>query len=1565
MADPHEPRRLLKTVHVGKLPVQADVVAIRLHDTDPGEIAWWEQEFPNIFPNYRISLYTFDIWSQTLGMYTAEQLQQESVFLLSALNELRKDNYKCPVIFVAQDIAGILLKKSLLMCSKHPELYRNICSYTKAMVFICTPHGTRSSKKLESALAQLVIAKKQIPEVEAWKGLRGLRDWVIGTNDAFLKTKMTVSALTLSAMSTNVDANPKDFEDYNCSMSTPLELLWTSGAPFDQVVRTIPWKELNLEGLLQNFESGILAYELRKLLSLAIPQCLSKELTTSKGQKAVTDLDSFEQWNQSEGFRILLIQSHGNFGSVIGDIFANLAKPTAGSFSRRRLLYFMLDTTDSRTSSVESMLLTLLCQLVYHCQHLGEEKTINAARECFQALPPHQFLKTEDLYILFIDILLEVQASRTQPPVAIVIGGLDKVPKSGSWFLEKLQSISQDCELDIKVIVICSDPHSLLKDNSNILILQAGGGQVGCDSICKGRHSQPQTEEESRPKTQPNESFHVNDTTHILDDECIALIHDRPQLYNHRKVLAKLRQSCLPDRKLSQLTLSWLKVADLPLVENAIKTYLSTLLPASLRNISGQILSSITSSDHLWASSILEVLLHSFRPLTVWELALIDSSNQNKMVSVFNLSQKLEYVFKGLITICHGHVHLAHPGLRDLLITEYSTDMDLHIIIKGEEEVHQRLASSCIAYLLSLTPEELASAELSSLQSREDLLYYATTQWPLHARRANLDELKSRILFQDFLQNDGKIISLWAMIYISLDPLTLPSPLHSAYTDPNSALPILAKYGLQYLFSIVREAFQDIPSSKTEQSRAISVASIVGDVELTTSVCGIIPRDAAVDVPMLVAIENGETEVLISSDAKADNEEAHMKCFQVLCRTASLDKADIVKHILDTETYNMDIWASDTNAVSRPPIYYVAQRNCIRTAKILLSNELCTHPILRSLLEWENKEIIWRSVCKLGSTDILGILLDSKRIGVNISNEAQAHYHRIAIDTAIKHGRFKILELLLQWNFRFNKKDMIEGDKVSLQLAIRSKRGKCSSRLIENLGSHIGSDVALVTEAIKAQSTNICEKLLQHISRPVLDINISSYLSDAIETRNLTMIQMIYNHAEERGMENTSSMTEALEHVVRQLLRMEDDFDEDIISWVYSKAVYRNNLRNFRVYNRTPLFYAAYRGFSWLCRALVKANVDVNEIGDSDEWYPVHGAYDNAIITRILVEAGADINKRTRSGATALELALKRNHSEVVEVLLKAGPSQETLRNGFQKALWERKYGMANRILRANIELCYPMPNVDRYLLHKLVLIGNTELVESILKYEVDLELTRGRGVTALQCIKRETDVSITRMLINRGANLEGSKNSSITPLLMAVLAGNLSVAKLLVSKGAKVDIDDPCWNPLHQACCSASIDMVKFLHQEGADVNKPLQSSKGTPLQTACLRKSSREKDEIINFFLQDNNVNLEQKSARWGSNVVGLACLTCETTIVGKMIDRQANITAEDHLKRTAIHFALYRTPDYVQLLLDHGGSLDSVDIMGRHALHYAAASGQLETIKFVLKERKDLINGEDCHK
>ena len=232
-----------------------------------------------------------------------------------------------------------------------------------------------------------------------------------------------------------------------------------------------------------------------------------------------------------------------------------------------------------------------------------------------------------------------------------------------------------------------------------------------------------------------------------------------------------------------------------------------------------------------------------------------------------------------------------------------------------------------------------------------------------------------------------------------------------------------------------------------------------------------------------------------------------------------------------------------------------------------------------------------------------------------------------------------------------------------------------------------------------------------------------------------------------------------------------------------------------------------------------------------------HG--DLATMTRLL-EKGADVNARAKSGTTALYLAAGAGQPEAVKVLLDHGACVEVgAAQGYGTPLFE---AVSCRNSRASADVTRlllqrgsnpnaTMPGGQTPLILAAVR-GRAEVVKLLLDAGASAGHRGSKGRTPLHHAAKTTSTETVRLLLDAGASVDEQDDNGVTALR---LARTTAISELLISRGA--DVNHLCgdgWTPLTVAASSGDVRLVERLLCAGADPD--LAGANGwTPLHHAA----------------------------------------------------------------------------------------------------------------------------------
>ena len=253
----------------------------------------------------------------------------------------------------------------------------------------------------------------------------------------------------------------------------------------------------------------------------------------------------------------------------------------------------------------------------------------------------------------------------------------------------------------------------------------------------------------------------------------------------------------------------------------------------------------------------------------------------------------------------------------------------------------------------------------------------------------------------------------------------------------------------------------------------------------------------------------------------------------------------------------------------------------------------------------------------------------------------------------------------------------------------------------------------------------------------------------------------------------------------------------------------------------TPLTLAAYWAGPAEVKELLARGADPNAKNDGGVAALIP-ATDNLEMTRLVVEAGADVNARTEDGSSALMVVARRAGAvPVAAYLLEKGADigaatadgitalHRAAQSGdvdMIKLLVERGANVNAQPKSGPVPLASAVvfghgaavryllskgakPNVGDVGLSRAVFQGNVEIVKALLEAGAEMKnsgmVFPGFGgpepILALACFSYNADPQIVRMLLDRGADPAGKSQQGRTPLDLARERGYEEVAKLLV----------------------------------------------------------------------------------------------------------------------------------------------------------------------------------------
>ena len=287
---------------------------------------------------------------------------------------------------------------------------------------------------------------------------------------------------------------------------------------------------------------------------------------------------------------------------------------------------------------------------------------------------------------------------------------------------------------------------------------------------------------------------------------------------------------------------------------------------------------------------------------------------------------------------------------------------------------------------------------------------------------------------------------------------------------------------------------------------------------------------------------------------------------------------------------------------------------------------------------------------------------------------------------------------------------------------------------------------------------------------------------------------------------------------------------------------YRLDLYSNSIYQKyTFLTEACRKNYPYMVKFLLNRGADVDQESDEGMTPLIMASLSPSRIKiiRLLLAAGADVNKVDAVGNTALSHACENGCVESARLLLDAGADTDT----------QDIYGQT--------PLYYACSR------------GHTETARIIINAGADPDAVCVGGNTALiiACIKRHTDTAEMLIANNADLNLGNTEGKTALHVTCADHRKSGRLVKSLIAAGADINLRDiEGWTPLHCAALFPRTGVMKILIMAGADLYAAAPD-KGTPLD--IIRSRSGEKyakysEELKELFRRVSGQRLKKEDMR-----------------------------------------------------------------------------------------------------
>ena len=257
-------------------------------------------------------------------------------------------------------------------------------------------------------------------------------------------------------------------------------------------------------------------------------------------------------------------------------------------------------------------------------------------------------------------------------------------------------------------------------------------------------------------------------------------------------------------------------------------------------------------------------------------------------------------------------------------------------------------------------------------------------------------------------------------------------------------------------------------------------------------------------------------------------------------------------------------------------------------------------------------------------------------------------------------------------------------------------------------------------------------------------------------------------------------------------------------------------------------------------------------------------------------------------------------------------------------------------------------------------------LIRLVNTHNYMMEESKTRPDTELHVAVSDKDIQGVRLLVAHGMPVDILGNQGRTPLSVAAASGDVNVINLLLSLKANVNAPNVVGSsPLHYAAQVGHVAAAIQLHERGADIHQTTLIGE-TPIMTAVnhghqdmVRALASRGADVMGMDIRGYTLLHAAITSSEVKDRVGMIETILSLEGVSPEIIHQTDIV----YGATPLHWAASRGQvDVINVLLQRGASLTSINGDGELPIHVAARIDQVEAFFVMLIKDLDLLNARD---
>lgn len=365
---------------------------------------------------------------------------------------------------------------------------------------------------------------------------------------------------------------------------------------------------------------------------------------------------------------------------------------------------------------------------------------------------------------------------------------------------------------------------------------------------------------------------------------------------------------------------------------------------------------------------------------------------------------------------------------------------------------------------------------------------------------------------------------------------------------------------------------------------------------------------------------------------------------------------------------------------------------------------------------------------------------------------------------------------------------------------------------------------------------------------------------------------------------------------------------------------------------RTALLFAAADGRRDLVRLLLEAKADHNVINDDLETPLMLAAKKCDECTKLLIEHGAEIDRKGKHGVTALMLAIKKWNFEVVQRLVDSGSDLKIADDDGNTAL----------LVGASVAF--------------------KDGIQYLHEHGANVLVKNHNGDNALVlCAAYEFEAEkAAQYLIEAGVDVNEPNHDGVNALMAAAAADDrFGTVDCLINAGAKVDMQDKHGNSaLMKACEKGAYRSAQFLIDAKADLNLKNADGDTALVVAADFFHVLRDKADRIIKGLIRHGADLNWQDVNGDTLLLKELHERFSMTVINALISQKGDINLQNNKGDTALHWAARKGLNtQIKKMLKCHANLNIKNAHGDTPLMCAMSEDKEDSIGLLLETSQDV--------